>query len=112
MVKRKDVERLSEKLWHRGCAGRCSTGQGTRHKRTVFVMCQYPPANTSRECPSCGTVSVDNRHGENFLCVACGYKADADFVGALNVLARTRRLLGSVESPRLTKQRNRRLFIA
>lgn len=42
MVKRKDVERLSEKLWHRGCAGRCSTGQGTRHKRTVFVMCPYP----------------------------------------------------------------------
>jgi len=58
-----------------------------------------PPANTSRCCPSCKTVSKSNRTGEHFHCVACDYRQDADIVGALNVLDRTIRLMGSVESP-------------
>jgi transposase len=58
------------------------------------------PANTSRECPECSTVRKENRRGENFRCVVCGYAADADYVGARNVLARTLATLGSVESPR------------
>jgi putative transposase len=58
------------------------------------------PANTSRECPQCGTVRKENRKGETFRCVHCGYTADADTVGAVNVLARTLATLGSVESPR------------
>ncbi len=45
------------------------------------------PKNTSRCCPSCGHTSKDNRTTqERFLCVECGYKENADFVGALNVL--------------------------
>ena len=40
-----------------------------------------------------------NRKGEKFECLACGYKADADFVGALNILAKTLRFLGSLGSP-------------
>ena len=47
------------------------------------------PRNTSRECPSCGKVAKENRVGETFRCIVCGYSADADFVGAVNVLART-----------------------
>lgn len=70
-----------------------------QENRVRFVL--VPPANTSRTCPDCGTVSADSRRGEDFLCVACGYRADADHVGAQNVLARTRLLLGSVESLRL-----------
>lgn len=60
-----------------------------------------PPANTSRKCPrlSCGKVSKNNRKGEEFRCIRCGYTADADFVGATNVLVRTLSVLGSVESP-------------
>jgi len=60
-------------------------------------------AHTSQECPVCGTVSRRNRRGEDFVCVACGHKADADVVGAQNVLARTLGSLGSVESPGLQK---------
>ena len=61
------------------------------------------PANTSRKCPSCGTVSKDSRSGECFKCVSCGHAADADFVGALNVLAKTAAVLRSLESRKLQK---------
>ena len=59
------------------------------------------PVNTSRKCPNpkCNKVHEMNRKGEKFECLACGYKADADFVGALNILAKTLRFLGSLGSP-------------
>ena len=62
-----------------------------------------PPAYTSQTCPACSRVARANRRGEKFLCVGCGYSADADYVGAQNILARTLQLMGSVESPRLKK---------
>lgn len=46
------------------------------------------PKNTSRTCPCCGHVSKDNRKTQAlFKCVECGHEANADHVGALNVLA-------------------------
>ncbi|CAB3638248.1 IS200/IS605 family transposase ISAs26 [Trinickia soli] len=46
------------------------------------------PKNTSRTCPCCGHVSKDNRKTQAlFACVDCGHEANADHVGALNVLA-------------------------
>lgn len=57
------------------------------------------PANTSRTCPECGCCEKENRNGEDFSCVQCGHRADADSVGARNILARTLATLGSVESP-------------
>ena len=37
-------------------------------------------------CPDCGHVSGDNRVTQaEFVCVACGYTANADVVGALNI---------------------------
>jgi len=56
---------------------------------------RVPAANSSRECPRCGMVSKLNRTGENFVCIRCGHAADADYVGASNVLARTMQILGS-----------------
>ena len=47
------------------------------------------PRDTSRTCPGCGHVSVDNRVTQaEFVCVACGYTANADVVGAHNVADR------------------------
>ncbi len=66
-------------------------------------LVRVPPANTSRTCPNCSMVSKENRKGEHFRCVACNYSQDSDYVGALNVLARTQRFTGSVESPELSK---------
>jgi len=66
-------------------------------------LVEVNPANTSRICPACGRCDKDNRRGENFLCISCGHKADADTIGAQNILAKTLRTLGSVESPRLNR---------
>ena len=61
------------------------------------------PAYTSRMCPSCGTVSKDNRKAEDFECIYCHYHNDSDVVGALNVLSKALGLVGSLESPMLSK---------
>ena len=46
-----------------------------------------PPRNTSRTCPCCGHISTDNRQTQaRFECVGCGFKENADLVGAINVL--------------------------
>ncbi|KJK42937.1 RNA-guided endonuclease InsQ/TnpB family protein [Streptomyces sp. NRRL F-4428] len=46
--------------------------------------------NTSRTCPECGHVAKENRVTQaKFQCVRCGFAANADHVGALNVLNRT-----------------------
>jgi putative transposase len=60
-----------------------------------------PSAYTSQRCPICGKVSKDNRKGEKFHCVSCGHAADADHIGAVNVLVKTLATLGSVWSPEL-----------
>ncbi|WP_320774705.1 transposase [Streptomyces sp. CRN 30] len=45
------------------------------------------PRNTSRTCPECGHISVENRPTqEKFHCTDCGHRAHADVVGASNVL--------------------------
>ncbi|MGP4088169.1 RNA-guided endonuclease InsQ/TnpB family protein [Streptomyces sp. KR55] len=47
------------------------------------------PRNTSRTCPSCGHVAKENRLTQaKFQCTACGMTANADHVGALNILNR------------------------
>src|SRR5690554_5779368 len=46
-----------------------------------------PPRNTSRTCPACGHVSAENRQTQaQFHCVDCGFKENADTVGAINIL--------------------------
>jgi len=44
------------------------------------------PAYTSLTCPECGHCAKANRRSQaEFLCQACGYTANADFVGARNI---------------------------
>ncbi|MFC2991347.1 RNA-guided endonuclease InsQ/TnpB family protein [Halomonas tibetensis] len=46
-----------------------------------------PPRNTSRTSPECGHVAAGNRRSQSrFACVECGFEANADHVGAINVL--------------------------
>ena len=50
------------------------------------LLVAVPPQNTSRRCPACGKVSAENRKTqERFSCVECGFTANADFVGAINI---------------------------
>jgi len=47
-----------------------------------------PAHHTSQTCPACGTVAGENRPSQEvFFCVHCGYKDNADFVAARNILA-------------------------
>ncbi|OZI34440.1 cytosine methyltransferase [Bordetella genomosp. 10] len=51
------------------------------------MLIAVPPQNTSRTCPCCGHVSAENRKTQaQFRCVQCGHEANADEVGAINVL--------------------------
>ena len=52
------------------------------------------PKHTSQTCPCCRHASKDNRKSQSaFECTECGFKANADYVEALNVLERGHRLL-------------------
>jgi putative transposase len=54
--------------------------------RTVIAV---DPRNTSRACPCCGHTAKENRVIQaKFQCTACGFAANADHVGATNVLNR------------------------
>jgi putative transposase len=47
-----------------------------------------PPQYTSQTCPVCGCVASENRLTQAvFFCVHCGYRENADFVAASNILA-------------------------
>ncbi len=44
------------------------------------------PRNTSRTCLACGHCAKENRRNQSeFLCVECGFQANADFVGSQNI---------------------------
>jgi len=55
---------------------------------TGVQFCQVNPANTSRTCIRCETTDAESRKGEIFKCVECGWSADADHLGAMNILLR------------------------
>ena len=64
---------------------------GWAQKKTNGELCLVDPRNTSRTCPHCGKVSADNRRTQaKFKCVCCGYTANADTVGAINVMRKGR----------------------
>lgn len=47
-----------------------------------------PPQYTSQTCPSCGSISRENRKTQaKFLCISCGFQSHADLVAANNILA-------------------------
>lgn len=53
------------------------------------IVVAVDPRNTSRRCPECGHIAKENRVTQaKFQCTACGFAANADHVGALNILNR------------------------
>ena len=57
------------------------------------------PRNTSITCPSCRFVSKENRLSQaQFECAHCGFRENADLVGALNVLRAGHARLACAES--------------
>ena len=55
----------------------------------VGVQChKVNPAYTSQRCWQCGSIHKENRNGEIFKCMECGYTSGADFNASLNILNR------------------------
>ena len=46
---------------------------------------QVDPENTSRRCSHCGFTHPNNRDGETFECLKCGYENHADYNAAKNI---------------------------
>jgi len=46
---------------------------------------QVDPGNTSQRCSTCGFTHPDNRDGESFECLKCGYQNHADYNAAKNI---------------------------
>jgi IS605 OrfB family transposase len=45
-------------------------------------------AYTSQACPRCGYSHGDNRHGDMFHCLNCGFEGESDYISSLNILSR------------------------
>lgn len=43
------------------------------------------PAYTSQRCSKCGCIHEQNRNGQEFICLECGYKTNADFNASQNI---------------------------
>lgn len=55
-----------------------------------------PPQNTSRCCPACNHMAKENRQTQaDFECIDCGYRNNADVVGAINILKRGQEILAA-----------------
>lgn len=50
-----------------------------------IVVEQVDPENTSKRCSTCGFTHRDNRKGESFECLKCGYENNADYNAAKNI---------------------------
>jgi len=58
----------------------------TEQRRSLYRSVN--PYKTSQTCPVCSHVEKSNRVNEQFCCVCCGYKQDADVVGSINIVTR------------------------
>lgn len=43
------------------------------------------PAYTSQRCSKCGCIHEQNRNGQEFICLECGYKTNSDFNASQNI---------------------------
>jgi putative transposase len=63
------------------------------------------PRNTSRTCVACGHCAKENRRSQSeFLCVECGFQANADFVGSQNIRRKGLEARANVMSPMVSVQ--------
>jgi len=80
----KRINRLL-KTWHKG---RLQDALVKSAKTNCVRLEQVNPAYTSQLCRACAAVDARNRKGDQFDCVHCGHKADANFAASLNIFDR------------------------
>lgn len=89
------LEQPGKKVAQKRGLNRSISRQGWRELRGMLEyktvlhgskLVPVPPAYTSQACPCCATIDFKNRLTQtSFVCVSCGYRNNADIVGAMNV---------------------------
>ena len=82
-ISKKVRNRLSR--WVRGLIDERLAFKAAVHQ---VLVAKVPAAYSSQACPVCSHAERDNRQGDHFKCLHCGFVGHADRVGALNLLAR------------------------
>ena len=100
-------EQPGKRVWQKAGLNRCILDQGWAEFRRQLaykmewsgaLLLAVPAHHTRQTCPNCGHVAPENRRTQQpFQCAACGHRAHADVVGAINVLARGQRLIACGE---------------
>jgi transposase len=62
-----------------------------KHGAPIVIV---DPRNTSSECPKCDSKLEENEY-RGLKCPICGFEADRDFIGKLNIRKRVLKMLGS-----------------
>jgi putative transposase len=66
-------------------------GPAIRQARTPLVI--VDPSGTSSECPKCDSKLEENGY-RRLKCPRCGFEADRDIVGKLNIRKKALKMLG------------------
>jgi putative transposase len=79
-------DRLSRASWgHEWAFDRLFEYVDYKAELNGIEVVQVDSENTSRRCSTCGFTHPDNRDGEDFGCLECGYENHADYNAAKNV---------------------------
>lgn len=88
-IRKKTTVRKSERAKHSGWSFYQLQSFISYKAQLEGVIIEFiNPKNTSRKCPvlSCGHIEKKNRKTQSlFICSSCGYTANADLVGAINI---------------------------
>ncbi len=81
----------------------CSWGNLTEKIESVAakfgsICLKVNPKFTSQKCSHCGHIQKENRNKERFLCLNCGFLADADVQASVNVGIKGLKTLGISQS--------------
>ncbi len=62
------------------------------------ICLDVSPKFTSQQCSHCGHIQKENRNKERFLCLNCGFLADADIQASINIGMKGLKTLGISQS--------------
>ena len=81
-----DIRKRSDASWgHKWAFNRLYEYVEYKAAKYGIDVEEVDPQNTSRRCSHCGFTHPDNRDGEEFECLNCGYENHADYNASKNI---------------------------
>jgi len=79
-------ERISDgKKFQQWAFNELQTQTGYKAESVGIVVEKVEPKYTSQQCSKCGCTLEENRDGQDFECLDCGYSVNADYNAAKNI---------------------------